>query len=164
MIRGIPEVPLGIKDAALRRHLQDMRECLLEIRSSQAPPNQPSNFKITPQAFGNLIAWTRAVNADFYEVLWNTTPQIKGAVIVSVGNSQQWMDNIGQAAVKRWYWVRSGKNTGARSIEIGPIAGTSLAAGTGVTPPTVPVSHQVPVLDQTRNYNVVPVITDKAHP
>lgn len=139
--RGIPEVPLGL-DQGLRRHLQDMREVVIQLRESLAPPSVPSNLKVTAQAFSNLVQWTRSINADFFEVLWSSTPNLQQANIVNVGNSAQWVDQVGQSGIQRFYWVRARKNTGPRSLEIGPQSGTTLASGTGVTPPAPPPPSQ----------------------
>lgn len=119
-----------------------MRQVVLSLREAQTPPPTPSNLQVTPEAFGNLIQWTRATTSDYSEVLWNTSPDLKTAIVVFVGNSQTWTDNVGQAGIKRWYWVRAGKNSGARSIESAPIAGTTLASGTAVAPPRVPPAGQ----------------------
>jgi hypothetical protein len=152
--RGIPEVPLlgtrKITDGKgnthvvladspqLRSFLTNMREMVLQLRDSQNPPGLPSNLVVTPQAFSNLVQWSRGVDADYHEVLWNTTPTVINATVVNVANSAQWTDNVGQSGVKRYYWVRAHKDTGARSVEVGPIAGTTLAAGSGVAPPKPP--------------------------
>lgn len=139
--RGIPEVPMGL-DQGLRRHLTDVREVLIQLRGSLAPPTVPSNLRVTSQAFGNLVQWTRSVNADFFEVLWSNTPNLQQANIIDVGNSAQWIDHVGNSAVQRFYWVRAAKKTGPRSLELGPQAGTTLASNSGVTPPTPPPPSQ----------------------
>lgn len=126
----------------LRRALVDQRQVVLAARGTQAVPPAPTNFKVTPQAFANLLQWSRATGSDFTEVLWNTTPNKVTANIVNVGNSAQWTDNVGQTAIKRWYWVRAAKNNGARSIESAAISATTLASGTGVNPPTPPPGGQ----------------------
>jgi hypothetical protein len=162
--RGIPEVPMlptkSIVDrngqthqvmsdtVQLRRWMVDMREQMIALRASQNPPGLPSNLKVTPQAFSNLVQWSRGVDADFHEVLWNTSPTVINATVVNVADSAQWTDNVGQAGVKRYYWVRSHKNTGSRSLEVGPQSGTTLAAGTGVAPPTPPPQGVQQVINQ----------------
>jgi len=49
---------------------------------------------------------------------------------------------VGNSGVKRWYWVRAVKQTAlhavTRTIEVGPIAGTTLASNAGVAPPAPP--------------------------
>jgi len=146
LTRGIPEVPTGGDiSPELRRHLVDMRQTVLLLRAGQTPPGDPGNVRVTAQAFGNIVQWSRGQQADFHEVLWNTTPTIVNATVVNVGNSAQWTDNVGQMGVKRYYWVRSHKNTGPRSREIGPKDGTTLASNAGVAPPPPPPpgTHQV---------------------
>lgn len=139
--RGVPEVPMGIEQG-LRRHLVDMREIVIQLRESLSPPTVPSNLKVTPQAFSNLVQWTRSLNADFFEVLWSSTPNLQQANIVNVGNSAQWVDQVGNSGITRYYWVRAAKNTGPRSLEIGAATGTTLASGAGVTPPPPPPASQ----------------------
>ena len=139
--RGIPEVPMGL-DQGLRRHLVDMREVVLQLREAMSPPTIPSNLKVTSQAFSNLVQWTRSINADFFEVLWASTPNLQQANIVNVGNSAQWVDQIGNNGITRFYWVRAVKTTGPRSLEVGPQSGTTLASNSGVTPPAPPPPSQ----------------------
>ena len=147
MSRGIRQIPIGI-DMQTRLVLQDMKAEIERMRSSQAPPDVPSNLKVTPQAFSNLVQWTRSTTADFFEVLWSPTPNLSQATVVNVGNSQQWSDQVGNTGVQRWYWVRSRKNSGSRSLEVGPQKGTTLASNAGVTPPTPPVDGQRRVLNR----------------
>jgi hypothetical protein len=128
--------------------LQDLRQVVVGLRESIVPPTVPTNLQVTAQAFANLVQWTRSINADFYEVLWSSTPNIGAAIIVNVGNSAQWTDPVGQSAITRFYWVRAGKNTGARSEEVGFKSATTLASGTGVTPPKPPPPSQNQALNQ----------------
>lgn len=141
----LPEVPMepGISQQ-LRFLLQEMRKRIEGLQGQNAPPGLPSNLRVTPQSFGNLIQWSRGTNADFHEVLWNTVPTVTTAQVIPVQNAAQWQDNVGQSAVKRYYWVRAVKQTAlhavTRTVEVGPIAGTTLASGTGVAPPAPPPS------------------------
>lgn len=123
---------------------------VVELRHQQTPPTSPSNLSVTPQAFANIVVWTRPVNADYFEVLWNSTPNLATATVVNVGNSQQWTDNVGQASITRFYWVRARKFASPliKSVEAGPVKGTTLTSGTGVTPPKLPPISQIIVLNQ----------------
>lgn len=168
--RGIPEVPLlkarTIVDqkgqshlvleysSELRRHLQDMREVVVQLRANQVPPTVPTNVKVTPEAFSNLVQWTRSVNADYYEVLWAPNSNIANAQVVNVGSSAQWTDNVGNSGVTRFYWVRARKNTGAVSNPSNPLSGTTLASNAGVTPPAPPPQSQNQVIDQRTGHIV----------
>ena len=158
LLQKLPEVPLlperTILDkegkphkvilggSELRQFLSEVRKSIEQLRGQTSSPGLPSNLKVTPQAFGNLIQWSRGTGADFHEVLWNTTPTTLNANVVPVQNAAQWNDNVGQVGVKRWYWVRAVKQTAlhavTRTIELGPIAGTTLASGAGVAPPSPP--------------------------
>ena len=171
-LRGIPEVPMfptrkivdrngvthEVLDASvanqLRRHLTDMRQVVLAMRNQQVVPAPPTNLACTPEAFGNTIVWTRSAGADFHEVLWNTQPTVKGATVVPVGDAQQWFDSVGKNGILRYYWVRARKNTGQRSLEAGPVSGTTLAAGTAVNPPKLPpISKQTVIYGPTGGYD-----------
>jgi hypothetical protein len=142
LTRGIQEVPQHL-DARTQSFLSDLRENVLALRAQQTAPSIPTNLHVTPISFGNILQWTRPVNADFSEVLWNTTPNPATANVVSVGDAAQYTDNIGQANVTRYYWVRAGKNNGVRSAVTSPIAGKSLASGTAVAPPKAPPAYQM---------------------
>lgn len=138
--RGIPEVPL-LKDAdpQLRRFLVDMRQAFLNLRPTQTPLSSPTNLVVTPQDRGNLIQFTRSANADFFELLWSATADISKAQIINILTSNSHMDWIGQANVKRFYWVRAGYfSSSIRSNPAGPVAGTTLASGSTVNFPTPP--------------------------
>lgn len=140
--RGVREVPSNVADSLqLRNFLMDLRQAVVDLHQPRQPMVTPTNFKVTPQAQGNLLQWTRS-NGDFYEVLWNTTPSLNGATSQQVGDSAQWTDQIGNAGTKRYYWVRARRYHGDSSLEAGPVAGTALAAGTNVTPPPPPIPSQ----------------------
>src|SRR5881394_1761958 len=108
-----------------------MRSTIIQLRASQAPIQAPTNFAGTALAFAVLLQWTRVVNADYYEVLWNTRPDATTATVQGVGDSQRWVDNIGQVGVTRSYWVRARKFTGAISKMSGPQTITTLASNAG---------------------------------
>jgi len=164
-IRGIREIPryLG-KDSNGKLipidpdhagFLQDVRELVLTLRSTQAAPPPPSNLKVTPQAFANTIQWTRSSDADYYELLWSSTPTLANSLIIDVGNSAEYTQYVGQVGIKRYYWIRACKrSSSAKSVEVGPAAGTTLAAGTGVTPPTPPPPAQIIVVNSATGQNV----------
>lgn len=136
--RGLPEVPLGI-EPQLRRFLIDLRQTVHDLRGPQAPPATPTNFKVTPEALANLLQWTPVADADYHVILWNTVPSLTNAfVAASLVAGGQYVDYVGQANVKRWYWIRAHRFTGSRSTETPAQAGTTLAAGTAVAPPTPP--------------------------
>jgi len=145
LTQKIPEVPMDPHISPQHRSwMVEVRKAIEQLRGQNAPPGLPSNLKVTPQSFGNLIQWSRGTNADYHEVLWNTVPTVTTAQVVPVSDAAQWVDNVGQSGVKRWYWVRGVKQVAlhavTRTVEVGPIAGTTLAAGTGVAPPTPPPS------------------------
>lgn len=150
---GIPEVP-GHLDQQTKDLLLALRTQVIKLRSSQSPLPVPTNFKVTPQAFGNLIQFTRVPVADFYEVLWSATPNFNGAQVIDIGNSAQWTDNVGQVNVTRYYVVRARLNTGARSLNTQVKSGTTLASATGVNPPPPPPPSKIIVIDATTGHAV----------
>lgn len=158
--RGIPEVPMDLTaHEELRQFLLNMRQAVVDLRGPQsqagAAMTGPSNLKVTPQSFGNLIQWTRGLHADGTEVLWNSTPSLANAVVVDVGSSQQHVDMVGAANVKRYYWVRSyDHHSKSVTTEVGPISGVTLASGSAVAFPTPPPAGQSLVTDSTTGHTV----------
>lgn len=148
-----PEVPLlPGHPPQLRNFLVEVRKTLIQLQGTVASPGLPLNLKVTPQAFSNTIQWSRGYGADYHEVLWNTVPTVNNANVVPVQNGQQWTHNVGQSGQKFYYWVRAVKQAAphaiTRTIELGPIAGTTLASNAGVAPPVPPPSGVNQVLDQ----------------
>lgn len=146
--RRLPEVPLDFgKNMQERQFVLELRQAIIDLRGPHSAPTAPSNFKVTPLAFANLLQWTRGVNADGTHVLWNTKPTLEGAVLVDVGLSHEYRDYVGNNGVTRYYWIQSydaqSQFHSLTSVEVGPIAGTTLAAGVGVnTPPPPPAGQQ----------------------
>lgn len=163
--RGIPEVPIKIdpKDPGLRRLFVEMRETIVQLRALQAPLSVPTNFKVTPIAFGAYLQWTRVVGADYYEVLWNVTADATRANVQGVGDSAQYIDSVGQVGIKRFYWLRARKFTGAISNLAGPLNSTTLASNVGINPPTPPPPGQIIVIDQKTGHQIyyVPLGADR---
>ncbi len=156
MIRGVPEVPFGIKDPQVRQHLIDMRECVKTLMGTLAPPAVPSNAKVTAQPLGNLVQWTRGISSDYHELLVSSTPSTQKAQVVDVGNSASYFDNIGDTGIQRFYWIRSRKFTGARSLNVFAGKGTTLASTATVTPPIAPPSSQIQALN-TQTGHIEPI-------
>lgn len=150
---GIPEVPMHL-DQSTRDLLIALRTQVIKLRSSQVPLPAPTNFKVTAQAFGNILQWTRVPVADYYEVLWSNTANFNGAQVIDVGNSAQWTDPVGQANVTRYYAVRARLNTGARSLNTPTIKNTTLASTPGVAPPVPPPPSKILVIDQSTGHTV----------
>jgi hypothetical protein len=165
--RGIPEVPLPLSKTIVdkdgkshiisvltpqhQRFFTDIREQLIQLRSNQAVPDPPSNLRVTPQAFANLIQFTRSSNADYTELVISSTPNLNdpSSTIVDIGTGAQYQDIVGNSNITRYYWIRARKNTGSSSLQVGPGSGTTLAAATGVTPPTPPPPGNLVAIDQT---------------
>ena len=145
--RHLPEVPIDFgKNQGERGIVVELRQAVLDLRGPQEAPTAPTNFKATALAFAVLLQWTRGVNSDGTHVYWNTVPSLSGAVLVDVGASNQHVDFVGKDGVTRYYWVQSYDSHSQfhanSSVEVGPQAATTLAAGTGVVPPTPPPAGQ----------------------
>lgn len=151
--RGISEVPGNLNNPALSQHLQDLRQTVLQLRGAQTPPRPVTNLKGTAMPGASLIQWT-ATDADYYELAWNTTPSQKGAQVVESGIGSQYQDNVGDAGVTRWYWVRGRKNTGSLSPWSGPVQVTTAPLGVGVSTPTPPPVGDQIVKDATTGFPV----------
>lgn len=142
--RRIPEVPTSVKDPnELLDLLREMRQALVDARGPTHTPGAPTNFKVTPLAGAILLQWSRGENADGTEILWNTSPTLNGALTVDVAGSSQYTDYVGAGGVKRFYWLASYDShapAGSPSLSsvIGPLSTTSLASGSGATPPAPP--------------------------
>lgn len=177
--RGIQEVPqqstirIVGKDGTVHnvsvltpQHQQfmvDMREQVLQMRQRLTIPDIPTNLRATGQAFSNLIQWTRSSDADYYEVEHSLTPSLSDPQlqITAVGNSAQWVDHVGNSGIKKYYWVRARKYTGATSREAGPANATTVVSATGVTPPPPPPPANILVRDATTG-RVIPYTLDDA--
>lgn len=151
--RGIPEVPMGL-EASHHRFLTDIRQQLIDLRQAQAPLAIPTNFRATGQALSVVLQWTRVTNADYYEILWNGTASLAGANIIDAGNASEYTNYIGIVGIKRFYYVRARKNSGARSLESTVTFATTLAAAAGVTPPVPPPPSHIIVTDQTTGHQI----------
>ena len=139
--RGVPEVPmLPDLHPEVRRFLVDLRQSIINLRPTQTPLTAPTNLTVTPQDRSNLILFTRSANADYFEILWNSTPSLNGAQVLNITSSNQYHDWVGQVNVKRFYWVRARyfTNPSIISVETGPVAGTTLAVGSAVNFPNLP--------------------------
>lgn len=154
MTRGIGDIPLDLPPQHYRV-LSDMREQLVELRGTLAPPATPGNFAVTPQAFSNLVQWSRVNDADFYEVRHGFSANAGDATVIvqDVGSSQQWVDHVGNNGITKFYWVRAAKLTGARSQWTTTLSGTTLTSATGVTPPNPPPPRII-VTDQTTGQRI----------
>jgi len=157
--RGISEVPLDPVDPKsseqMRRFLSDIRQAVVDLRGPKSPPTPPSNFKATAMAFAVLLQWTRGLNSDCTELLWNSTPTLAGAVVIDQGGSQQYVDYIGAPSVLRYYWVRSCQDVaGIVGREVGPVSATTLASGSSTPFPTPPPPGQSITIDPITGHPV----------
>lgn len=150
MARGIGDIPL---DLPVQHYnvMRDMREMILELRGTLAPPATPTNVKVTAQAFSILVQFSRVNDADYYEVRHGISANAgdQSVIVQDIGSSQSWVDNIGNTGVTKTYWVRAAKMTGARSQWSEAHSATTLASNTGTTQPTPPPARIVVIDQQT---------------
>lgn len=144
-----------------RRFLVDLRQQVLQLSGRIAIPDTPSNVRVTPQSFQNLIQFTKSIDADFYEVMHAQMPNQAdpSATLVDIGDSASWVDSVGQVNIKKYYWIRARKLTGASSPWTPVASGTTLASGTGVTPPNPPPPASIVVLDQLTGLRIPYVLS-----
>jgi hypothetical protein len=133
---AIREIPLSLEWKSLRKCLIEMREALLALQKTSAPPRPVTNFTATGKPLGVLIMFTRS-DAESYIVYRSSTPELQAAVQFELHNTGVWTDELGSGALKRYYWVRA-KRGGKESSIVGPVSATSLAAGAAFTPPAAP--------------------------
>lgn len=130
----IGDPPTNI-DAGLRRFLIQLKDAVSGMQGQKAPPSAPT-LTVTPGPGSNLLQFTR-VDADTYTIYWSTTPNFDKANSIDIGQTNIWTDDIGAAAVTRWYWVR-GKINGVLGILSEAQSGTTLALNAVITPATAP--------------------------
>lgn len=159
--RGIPEVPMDVTSREeMRQFLINLRQTVVDLRGPTTAPSAPTNLRATPLAFAVLLQWTRGVNADGTELLWNTSPSLSGANVIDVGSGNSHTDYVSNATQKRYYWVRSyDAQSPSRSIETGPVNATPLAAASSVVPPAPP-----PISQGAAHNSITGQVVDRYNP
>jgi hypothetical protein len=147
--QSIRPVPIAGHWSEVRHLLQDLRRAVVELQSSSVPPGSVSNLKATAKAGGVILQFTRS-DADSYILYTNTVPEISGAVRIDLGLANEYSDDIGQAAVKKFYWIKAKKGQ-MESPLVGPVHATSLALGTAITFPVPPPASQQPAKSDETN-------------
>jgi hypothetical protein len=171
--RGIPEVPLPqaktIVDRDGKHHtvyelspqhyqwMVQIRQMVINLTGNQSAMVPPTNFRVTGQGLSNLIQFTRASNADYYEMASSTTANLNDLhlIITDIGNSSSHPDTVGSSAITKFYWIRSCKNTGLKSVWNGPIKAATTTAGVAVPQATPPPPSNIIIIDQS-NGNKLP--------
>jgi hypothetical protein len=149
-VRG---VPITGEWVAVRQLLQDLRRAVVELQSSSVPPGGVTNLKATAKAGGIIIQFTRS-DGDGYILYHNTVPEISGAVRIDLGLANEYSDEIGEAAVKKYYWVKAKKGQMESPLS-SLVTATSLALGTAITFPVPPPASQQPTQsDETQEVQV----------
>jgi hypothetical protein len=151
-LQSIPEVPLSSDQA---RYLFDtaIRNALMGLlQTSVIPPAQVTNLQVTPGPGSNLVQFTRS-DGDSFTLYWNTSASLNGATRVDLGTANRYSDNIGIAAVKRYYWVVS-RLSGLESTPAGPVAGTTLALNAPLVPVAASPAAAIQAPSNETNENV----------
>lgn len=129
----IREIPLNFDWPEVRRLLQDLRRTVLD---SATPPIGVTNLRATGKAYSILVQWT-VDDADKWYLWASDTPNISEAVLIDVGNSNQWVDDVGQTGKKRYYWMVSQKGANLLNT-VGPVNATSVDFNVPVPTPDPP--------------------------
>lgn len=151
--QSIRPVPMRGDWNSLRPFLQDIHKALSVLQSSIMPPAPVTNLVATAKAGGVIVQFTRS-DGDQFILYANTTPNLNGAVRVDLALQAEYVDEVGAAAVKKYYWVKA-KRGQIESTIAGPVSATTLALGTPITPPVAPAATQTPARsDETGNVEV----------
>lgn len=149
--QGIPEVPSGI-DPTVRRYLMEIRKAIKRLEGSVIPPRPVTNLRATAKAGGVILQFTRS-DGDTYILYWNSTAGINGATRIDLGLANEYVDEIGDEGVKRYYWIKVKKGQ-MESEMAGPVYATTLALDAEITPPTrPPASENLIKSDETGEYH-----------
>ena len=148
---SIKDVPHNLP-LALRDFLTQMRNAVVELQEINQPPRPVINLVATAKAGGVIIQFTRT-DGDHYIVYANTTPTLKEARVVDIGNKGEYVDDIGKSAELRYYWVRAKKGNLASTIT-GPVFATTLGLAVEITPPIAPPTTDEQVYSDELGYPV----------
>lgn len=146
----IREVPL-VEHAGLRDFLSDLKLVVEGLQTNAAPPPPPTNFKVTPVAGGNVVAFTRSAATNF-RIYYGSSPQRGQAQFIDIGSNNQWTDTVGQGGITRYYWVEAINSTSVSQL-VGPLSGTTLALTVPATVTPPPAQSFQQVFDTTLNRN-----------
>lgn len=138
--QNIPEVPLD-----LAQDLYDFCEAVRNFIINQqvgSAPRPPSNLIVTPVALGNQIQFTRSDAVD-YLIYVSDSPNLSAAQVIPIGNIAYYTHYVGQSGVTKFYWAAA-KAGDFISEVIGPVSGTTLAAGAVATIPNAPPATDNP--------------------
>src|SRR5438034_225435 len=132
-----------------QQFLQTLVDAVKRLQPVVVPPAAPTNLRVIPQGGGNIVQFTRS-DGDGYVLYRNTVPSLNGARRIDLGRSNQYVDDVGAGAVEVFYWIAA-KLGQLSSIIVGPVSGTTLALGTGITPPPLVPSSQYPATSDLDN-------------
>jgi hypothetical protein len=152
MTINIGEIPRTMDWIPLRRRLSEMRAVLMDLQNRANPPRPVINLTATAKAGGVIIMFTRT-DGTSYALYRNTTPNLNGATQIELGNTGYYVDDLGEAAITRYYWVLSRKGA-LQSSYVGPVNATTLALGAGITAPTPPIATDEMVYSDQSGYPV----------
>lgn len=143
---GRPEIPWSTDRYAYDQWIYNT---LLQLQDALIPPAAVTNVRATGMAGAIQVDFTRSEGGS-YKLFWNTTASLNGAVVIDLGNSNKYVDQIGAEGVKRYYAVQAsnGNTVSAYSVWV---SATTLALDAVITPPDPPPASQSPTLNTETN-------------
>jgi hypothetical protein len=146
----IPEIPGNFDWITVRRRLVEMRNELNKLSGTNIQPRAVVNLSATAKAGGVIIQFTKT-DGDSYVLYRNTVPQLNKSVMIDLGNTGIYVDDIGASGEKRYYWIIA-KRGSIQSAVAGPVSATTLALDAEITPPTPPPAVDEPVTSLISGY------------
>lgn len=146
----IRDVPV-IQDQGLRNFLGDLKSVVEGLQQTATPPQPPTNLTATPGPGNNVISFTRS-NATNFRLYVSASADRTQAQIVDLGSNASYTDQVGQAAIKKWYWVEAVNSTSVSTL-VGPATGATLALTAPAATTAQPPQSAAQTFDTTINQN-----------
>lgn len=149
-------------DYDMRQFLEELRRKVEDLSPSTLPiVGSPTNLTVTPGPGTNTIQFTANDGADRHLLYISETgtwdPTKAGSYVIDLGSSTLYVDHVGRAAVKRYYWLVGITRTGIRSDPpTGPKSSTTLSLTTpGTVPRYVPPSTNLKRTDLSGQPSII---------
>ena len=126
---NIPDVPRDMPAHHIQ-FLQALKQTLERVIPPNIAPKAPANVTAHPMPGGVQITFTGGEGADKHLILvsdkatWDPT-EVNNHVI-DVGQGTLHVHHVGQAGVKRYYWVVAKRGNATSNPPTGPVSATTL--------------------------------------
>ncbi len=137
---NLPQKP-NVADPILQKWINTLHRYVNAMPGlASAPPNAPSNIKVTPGPGQNLLTFTAGNGATSHLIqispypVWN--PSTAGNAIIDIGASSQFTHSTGVPYKTYYYWIIA-VNNGFKSHPVGPVSAETLSLTTSTTEPNV---------------------------